>query len=264
MKILQISLNCSRDIPEKSLPETAFSLYIFRTPVIITINGNDTAMYGNSALLLTYGCKKNFRSLTQKNVRFDCINFRPSSADKQYMTTIKLPVNTPVKIIDDFSISSSVKAMKTNFVRQGKSVNDLMELYMKIIFILISDSYLGIPEKSDVLIPRYSELKAVRNSIYANPSSEWNAEDICMKLEISRTYFHRLYREAFGITFLRDVIESRLIRGSELLTTTNLAISIIAEKCGYENESYFMRQFKKYRNCTPSEYRKKAANQNID
>ncbi len=265
MKILQISLNCTRDIPEKLLPETAFSLYLFRTPVIITINGNDTAMYGNSALILTAGCKKSFRSLTQKNVRFDCINFRPSSADKQYMTTIKLPVNTPVKILDDFSIFSSVRAMKANFISQGKSVNELMELYMKIIFIMISDSYyMNIPQKKDILIPRYSELKAVRSSIYANPSSEWNAEDICMKLEISRTYFHRLYREAFGITFLRDVIESRLIRSAELLTSTNLSISTIAEKCGYENESYFMRQFKKYRNCTPSEYRKKAANKNND
>ena len=110
------------------------------------------------------------------------------------------------------------------------------------------------------LIPRYSELKKMRDLIYENPAAQWNVDDICLEIGISRTYFHRLYQQAFGITFLRDVIESRLLRGIELLTSTSLSVSAVAEKCGYENDSYFMRQFKKYKDCTPSEYRKKAAN----
>lgn len=264
MKILQISLNCTRDIPEKKLPEAAFNLYIFKTPAVITINGNQTAVSGSTALILTTGCKKSFRSPTQKNLRFDCINFRPSSSEKQYMSSIKLPMNTPVRIQEEITLFSSVRSMKTNFIRQGKSVNELMELYMKIIFILISESYINTSEKNSALIPRYSELKKIRSSIYENPSFEWNADDVSMRIGISRTYFHRLYQEAFGITFLRDVIESRLLRSTELLTSTNLSISTISEKCGYESDSYFMRQFKKYRNCTPSEYRKRAANHTND
>ena len=42
-----------------------------------------------------------------------------------------------------------------------------------------------------------------------------------------------------------------------LLVETNNSVSLIAEKCGYENDSYFMRQFKSHIGITPSEYRKK-------
>ncbi len=264
MKILQISLNCNRDTQEKNLPETALSLYIIKSPAILTINGNQHAVSGSTALILTSDCKKSFRSPSKRNLRFDCITFRPSSSDKQYISSLRLPVNTPIKILDDIAVISSVRTMNTNFIRQGQAVNELMELYMKIIFILISESYTAASEKIDAVPLHYYELKILRDSIYENPSAEWNANSMCRKIGISRTYFHRLYQEAFGTTFLRDVIESRLTLGCELLKSTDLSISEIAEKAGYENDSFFMRQFKKYRACTPSEYRKQAANRTND
>lgn len=259
MKILQINLSCTRDIQDRNLTETAFSLYILRSPAVISINGNQYAVSGSTALILTSDCKKSFRSPSKRNLRFDCINFRPSSSDKQYMSSLRLPVNTPVKIRDDIAVISSVRAMKTNFIRQGQAINELMELYMKIIFILISESYKTASEKNISATPHYYELKILRGSIYENPARKWNSESICQEIGISRTYFHRLYQEAFGTTFLRDVIESRLSFGCELLISTDLSISEIAEKAGYENDSFFMRQFKKYKACTPSEYRKQTA-----
>lgn len=264
MKILQINLNCTHDTPEKSVPEAALTLYIFKSPVILTINGSETAISGSSALILGCDCQKRFRSPSSKKIVFDCINFRPSSADKQYMSSIKLPINTPVRIREELTVFSSVIAMKNNFIRQGIYVSNLMELYMKIIFVTISESHISASEKNESLIPHYSDMKALRSSIYEDPAAQWNVADICVKMGISRTYFHRLYNKSFGVSFLRDVIESRLLRSSELLTSTNLSVSTIAEKCGYENDSYFMRQFKKYRYCTPSEYRKKAANHTDD
>lgn len=260
MKIFQIDLNYTSDIIEKKISKDIFSLYIFKTPVIFTINGNDTAVSGSFAIITSSDINIKFRSPSQKKIKFDCIRFCPSATDKQYMTSINLPLNTPVRIKEEFTVFSSVRAMKINYVCHGKHVCDLMELYIKIILISISESYMNSSEKNEIFISRYSELKNLRNSVYEEPSAPWNIEDICIKMDISRTYFHRLYKEAFGVTFLRDVIESRLLLGAELLTSTNLSISAVAEKCGYENDSYFMRQFKKYRGCTPSEYRKRAAN----
>ncbi|HOR22293.1 MAG TPA: AraC family transcriptional regulator, partial [Ruminococcus sp.] len=72
-------------------------------------------------------------------------------------------------------------------------------------------------------------------------------------------YFHRIYRQAFGVTLRQDVIESRLIAAAELLETTDLSVSAIAERCGYFSDSYFMRQFRLHKGCTPTEYRRRAA-----
>ena len=90
---------------------------------------------------------------------------------------------------------------------------------------------------------------------------QWSVDDICYNLNISKTYFHRLYREAFGVTCIQDVIRSRIDYACELLKNTDLSISRISEKCGYENDSYFMRQFRQYKYCTPSEYRQKVRNE---
>lgn len=264
MKIFQISLDCTRDTADASVPESAFRLYIFKKPAVCTINGCETNVSENSAMILGAGCKRNFRFSSQKKIRFDCISFCPSAADRQFMTSVKMPVNTPIRIKDEFSVLSSVKEIKNHFVCHGVYADTLIELHMKIIFVMISEFHTGGREKKDRLIPRYSDLKKLRHSIYENPSSEWNAEDISLKLGMSRSYLHRLYTEAFGVTFIRDVIESRLLRSCELLTSTDLSVSAIAEKCGYENDSYFMRQFKKYKNCTPSEYRKIADNNTDD
>lgn len=260
MKIFQINLDCTRDIAVESVPETAFRLYFFKKAAKYTINGCETSVSSNSAMILGAGGKKDLRFPPRQELKFDCISFSPSAADKQFMTSVKLPLNTPVRIKDEFSVLSSVMEIKNNFVRQGIYTDALIELHMKIIFVLISKFHTGSSEKNHCLIPRYSDLKKLRRSIYENPSTEWKISDESMKLGISRSYLHRLYTKAFGVTFNRDVIESRLIHSCELLTSTNLSVSSIAEKCGYENDSYFMRQFKKYKSCTPSEYRRMAEN----
>ena len=40
-----------------------------------------------------------------------------------------------------------------------------------------------------------------------------------------------------------------------LLASTEMNISAVSEKCGFENEKYFMQQFKKNTGYTPGQYR---------
>ena len=42
-----------------------------------------------------------------------------------------------------------------------------------------------------------------------------------------------------------------------MLRNTENSVAQIAELCGYDSESYFMRQFKLHKGCTPTEYRRR-------
>ena len=42
----------------------------------------------------------------------------------------------------------------------------------------------------------------------------------------------------------------------DLLTNTNLRVDEIANHCGYENSTYFIKVFKKVQGISPSKYRK--------
>lgn len=52
-------------------------------------------------------------------------------------------------------------------------------------------------------------------------------------------------------------MEYRILKASELLVKNSDSISNIALDVGFNGMSYFGKVFKKYKNCTPSEYRTK-------
>lgn len=107
-----------------------------------------------------------------------------------------------------------------------------------------------------VLVPHYDKLDALRRDIYLNPSANWNIQDICEQLCISRPYFHKIYLAAFGTTCTQDVIESRIAHARILLADTDDAVSVVSQQCGFETDVYFMRQFKRHTGMTPTAYRR--------
>ena len=67
----------------------------------------------------------------------------------------------------------------------------------------------------------------------------------------------KLYKTHFGISYMEDLIDARTSMAKQLLQTTDLQVTEIAEACGYRNDVHFMRQFKEKTGMSPSEYRKK-------
>lgn len=240
-------------------PETgSYCLYLFRSPVIMSIGGVERVFGGSTAVISTPGRRHRFRGAAGKTVKYDMIYFRLSTADKQYLSGMDIPLNTPIELADEYMTASAIKNLSIQKSIVGSRKAELGELYLRIIFISLESAAKGIkPEEQTV--PRYAGLKEIRSEIYEDPMSDWTVDDMCRRLAVSRTYFHRIYLEAFGVTFRQDVIESRINYAAELLLTTELSVSAVAEKCGYESDSYFMRQFKQHRGCTPSEYRNIAA-----
>lgn len=100
------------------------------------------------------------------------------------------------------------------------------------------------------------QLLQLRNDIYANPQYEWGIPGISQSIGISVGYFHHLYKRLFGIGCRDDVIAARMEKAKRLLISTDLRVQEIAEKCGYQNQSHFMRQFKQKHDISAIQYRK--------
>ena len=262
MKINRINLNCRRSTASYGEISTECQLMFFRIPMIFTYDGMEKRINSCSAVIYTNGYQKYFRSAGGLGIKYDVIGFRMSSADRQYAESMGISMNTPIEIPDDYVISALLKTMSAHSVSKSRQHSEFMELSMRLIVIALCEAiHNEIPDKY-VDIPRYSELKAVREAIYDEPVNHWSAEEISEDMGISRPYFHRLYQEAFGVTCRQDIIESRLIYAAELLRTTEMSVSEIAEKCGYDSDAYFMRQFKQHKGCTPSEYRRASSADN--
>jgi AraC-like DNA-binding protein len=99
------------------------------------------------------------------------------------------------------------------------------------------------------------ELKKLRREIHKAPELDWNLGELAKRLNISKSYVQKLYREHFGISYIDDLIEARIGMAKKLLKNTDLRINEVAASCGYQNPTHFMRQFKGKVGVSPLEFR---------
>jgi len=78
------------------------------------------------------------------------------------------------------------------------------------------------------------------------------------ELRVSPGYLQTIYKKAFGISCMDDVIAHRIRLAKEYLTHSSQTVAEIASRCGYQNVGHFCRQFKQYTGMTPKNYQKQA------
>jgi len=75
--------------------------------------------------------------------------------------------------------------------------------------------------------------------------------------DLSIPYFSRWIKQNFEKSFKELLMQERFSVACNLLCTTDLSIESIIEQTGYQDRSYFHRQFKTLYGMTPGAYRKK-------
>jgi two-component system response regulator YesN len=86
-------------------------------------------------------------------------------------------------------------------------------------------------------------------------NEDFNLENASMQLYFSHNYIRQLFKHKTGESFVEYLSRRRMETAGELLKNTNLKIQEVANKTGYSNPRYFASCFRKFYNCTPTEYR---------
>ena len=99
-----------------------------------------------------------------------------------------------------------------------------------------------------------------KNYIDANGLNS-SVDDICKQLSISTSYFFRLFKQEYGVSPQKYIMNKKMDVAMDSLRHTNQSISRISELLGYENVSSFSNTFYKKTGMTPVEFRKKYINE---
>ena len=81
--------------------------------------------------------------------------------------------------------------------------------------------------------------------------------ELSRRMYLTPPYLSKLIRDYFGKSFKELVVEERISRARELITTTEMSVGDIIRSVGYENESYFHREFKLRTGSTPLALRRR-------
>lgn len=83
----------------------------------------------------------------------------------------------------------------------------------------------------------------------------YSAEDAISALGTNRTYFFKMIRAEFDSTFSEIVNQERIKMAKNLLVSTDMSLSEVSDRCGFRNQSYMSKVFKKLVGKTPTRYR---------
>ena len=100
------------------------------------------------------------------------------------------------------------------------------------------------------------KLASVHEYIDSHFSEDLSLEKLSSEFYISKFYLTREYKKIYGMTIFQHIITARINYGKSLLRFSDKSVDEIAHLCGFNDQSYFARQFKKSENLTCFAYRK--------
>lgn len=92
--------------------------------------------------------------------------------------------------------------------------------------------------------------------MHAEPAHPWNVSSLAKELHQSRSGFANRFAELVGESPMRYLTRWRMQLAADHLVATNLRISQVAQRVGYDSEPAFSRAFRRCLGITPSDYRK--------
>lgn len=121
--------------------------------------------------------------------------------------------------------------------------------------------YIGdLEDKCDELLKQGREyLNAIRAGklyIQQNFQKKISLEDVARNVNHNASYFSRMFSKETGESFTDYLTGVRIEHAKRLLTDTDIGLSSISEQCGFNNQYYFSRIFKKSTGLAPGEWRR--------
>ncbi|MCC5833817.1 MAG: AraC family transcriptional regulator [Opitutales bacterium] len=97
-------------------------------------------------------------------------------------------------------------------------------------------------------------LESINAYIRDHLHSKFTLDDLAEELKYSASHLRAVFRESIGLSLGRYIRESQLSHAAQLLQTSQLSVSEIAERCGFQSVHAFSRAFKSTYGVGPKVY----------
>lgn len=259
MKLGTIGYNYSHDSEfamDRPNGPGCWLMLIVKTPAFFSVCGKNYNVRANSFIIISPDAPCLYRAAGDIYTD-DWIYFTADESDIKHFAKLDIPVNEPVYLGDTESLSQIIHILAYEHYSEEANHAEIEEHYTQIFLLGVSRlirSGASVSTKS--LSEKNYRMTMLRTLLYTSPDEAMSIDEMADSMSMSRSGFQHLYKKMFGVSVINDVISGRIERAKRLLSSTNLTVSEIAEKCGYSTEYNFMRQFKSRVGKTPTEYRR--------
>lgn len=247
-EITRVIMVGKEEYPEQ---KTSFSSNLFSNELIFHFSGHDKVFFDdlimetkpNNIRFLPQGMAKRYE--VYRYERGECIDvlFR---ADRPL---------SPHAFVVDVTKNEKIGPLFRKLFATWVGKNDgyyfeSISLLYKIFAELQSDNF--VPKK------HYEKIKPAVDKIHDSFLREnISLERLSALCGIGETYFQRLFKEKYGISPKKYIIQLKINHACELLRLECYSVTQIAELCNFSDVYFFSRQFKEYMGITPTQFAKK-------
>lgn len=180
-----------------------------------------------------------------------CLNL---DIEKEYKAIFTEHGGTVCTLSDEDSIKVS-----SLFIKGQKILSDSHNMkYARLSSLFVDFLQIGLENTASKSDEVDSGLTLILAYINANLSNKLTIEDISQNCGLSKFYVCHFFKEKTGITIGNFIKGQRISLAKQLLTVENtLSVSVIAQKCGFTNSSFFSKVFTDEVGCTPTAFRAK-------
>ena len=144
-------------------------------------------------------------------------------------------------------------------IAQAAGYEDMVNLRLYELLIYLKREACGVfPPRQDVqsllLAPRDKNIRQMLQVIEDNLEQRFPVSRLAEEFGYSENYFRAYFKRQVGLSPNRYINYRKISRAKELMLCSNLNVSQIAERLGYQGIHYFSRQFHKITGLSPSTY----------
>ena len=160
------------------------------------------------------------------------------------------PEELKVILYDLLNFSCSIKKHTTFF--------NIEELYDSFNMVKDNEDGMDTPVPTEPLKINDNEDVTIQHAmsyIQSHYAEDLTREDVAAAVYLSPSYFSYFFKQKTGMNFIDYLTTVRMQKAAELLTT-QMKVSEISKKIGYQSRNRFYINFRQYSGYTPTEYRK--------
>ena len=147
--------------------------------------------------------------------------------------------------------------METGYCQKKYYEFQLKAQLNQLFYLLFENGYIISKELSAEGYRKEEKIRSIIDYINEHYQEELSIDQLSGICGYSPTHFMNFFKKHLGVSCIEYLIQFRLRKAAELLQHSTLSVLEISSQSGFNNLSNFNRQFKKYYQMTPSQYRRK-------
>lgn len=176
--------------------------------------------------------------------------FMFNNSDGKYIFNTKSLENSPLKTVFE-DISNEIEEKKYGYEIALKS--DIYKLILWIIRKINEENHIF----SFYTTKTLTKIENALSYIESHYKEKISVKEIAGNSFMEYTYFSRIFKKITGLSCTEYINSFRVNKAESLIISTGKSISEISDLVGFDNVSYFIKQFKHYKGISPKQYKKK-------